>query len=396
MFSARTRWDLAPNRLADAARRGNGRRARGSSTSRSRTRRGPGITYPRTSSRRSRGARRGATSRCPSACPRRARRSARDFARRGCPVPPSAIAPQREHQRGLRASCSSCCATPATRCWCPRPGYPLFDFLAGARVGPRCERTRSRTTAQWHLDLGARLAALVGPRTRAIVVVSPNNPTGAFLKRRRARGARGALRRARRWPSSQTRCSRLRAPPGRAARRECRRATAPALAFALGGLSKSCGLPQLKLAWTAVVGPRAAAARGAGPARGRGRQLPVGLDARAGRGARAARARGRAAGPDPRRACAANLRARARARRARPSRDACSSRRAAGPPCCACRRRCTEEERVLRLLDERDVLVHPGLLLRLPARGLPRAEPAAAARRLRRGRRAGCSRDLVL
>jgi aspartate/methionine/tyrosine aminotransferase len=28
-----------------------------------------------------------------------------------------------------------------------------------------------------------------------------------------------------------------------------------ALVFALGGLSKSCGLPQLKLAWTAVTGP---------------------------------------------------------------------------------------------------------------------------------------------
>ena len=55
-----------------------------------------------------------------------------------------------------------------------------------------------------------------------------------------------------------------------------------ALAVSLGGLSKSVGLPQVKVAWMAVGGPADAAARGAGRARGHRRHVPVGVDAGAG------------------------------------------------------------------------------------------------------------------
>jgi aspartate/methionine/tyrosine aminotransferase len=94
------------------------------------------------------------------------------------------------------------------------------------------------------------------PRTRAVVVVSPNNPTGSFLKREEAQRLRH-LCAARGWAivSDEVFADyRLRDDPRRPATMAEESA---ALTFGLGGLSKSCGLPQAKLAWTAVAGPRA-------------------------------------------------------------------------------------------------------------------------------------------
>src|SRR5262249_10077933 len=108
---------------------------------------------------------------------------------------------------------------------------------------------------EWHIDLTA-LAAAVTPRTRAVVLVNPGNPTGSFVKRREAESLHALC--AQRglalvsdevfahyaWTDDPRRLPTL-APDG------------PALAFPLGGLSKSCGLPQLKLGWIAVSGPEA-------------------------------------------------------------------------------------------------------------------------------------------
>jgi aspartate/methionine/tyrosine aminotransferase len=63
----------------------------------------------------------------------------------------------------------------------PRPSYPLFEFLASlenveARQYPLVYHGR------WTVDFEA-LAAAITPRTRAVIVVNPNNPTGSFLKR---------------------------------------------------------------------------------------------------------------------------------------------------------------------------------------------------------------------
>jgi aspartate/methionine/tyrosine aminotransferase len=134
----------------------------------------------------------------------------------------------------------------------PRPGYPLFEFLAGL------ESVAARSYAlsydgEWHLDL-ALLAAAIGPRTRAIVVVSPGNPTGAYLKQDEA-DALGRLcaERGLAVVSDEVFADfPLRPDPRRAASAA---SDSSALTFALGGLSKSCALPQLKLAWTAVAGP---------------------------------------------------------------------------------------------------------------------------------------------
>src|SRR5579862_9300732 len=63
----------------------------------------------------------------------------------------------------------------------PRPSYPLFAHLAqleSVNVVPY----RLAYDGAWHIDLPS-LRASVTPRTRAIVTVTPNNPTGSFLKK---------------------------------------------------------------------------------------------------------------------------------------------------------------------------------------------------------------------
>ena len=67
----------------------------------------------------------------------------------------------------------------------PRPSYPLFEFLAGLE-SVRVVQYPLRYDGVWHIDFPA-LERAITPRTRAIVVVNPNNPTGSFLKREERR-----------------------------------------------------------------------------------------------------------------------------------------------------------------------------------------------------------------
>src|SRR6201996_7403569 len=69
-----------------------------------------------------------------------------------------------------------------------RPSYPLFDFIAQLDDVKLREfplhydpNTASDSTEQgWQIDLHA-LSAAISPRTRAIILVHPNNPTGSFI-----------------------------------------------------------------------------------------------------------------------------------------------------------------------------------------------------------------------
>src|SRR5439155_19663653 len=68
----------------------------------------------------------------------------------------------------------------------PTPSYPLFDHLAALEcVHPRTYPVRYH--GGWFVDVEEVRRALT-PRTRAIVVVNPNNPTGSFLTRAEATG----------------------------------------------------------------------------------------------------------------------------------------------------------------------------------------------------------------
>ena len=134
----------------------------------------------------------------------------------------------------------------------PQPGYPLFDFLADLDD----VRLKSAPLAYengWQIDAeGIRRA--ITPRTRAMVIVHPNNPTGHYTKP---------------WEAEEL-------------ARICREfglslivdevfldysMGAKAKSFATGiegvpvyvvsGLSKIAGLPQMKAAWIVATGPAA-------------------------------------------------------------------------------------------------------------------------------------------
>ena len=252
MFSSRTRWDLTPNRLAAlvAAKRASGARLLDLTESNP-TRAGlagpPGLlaALAHDDAR--------AYDPLPFGRPAAREAVAADFARRGCDVRPERIC--------LTASTSEAyaflfklLADPGDDVLVPRPGYPLFDFLAALEsVAVRSYELRHDGT--WHLDVGA-LEAELTPRTRAVVVVNPHNPTGAFLHADELAALQELCARRSLALVSDEVFADFAFGPGRD-RVASVAADGPCLAFAMGGLSKSCGLPQLKLAWTAVSGPPA-------------------------------------------------------------------------------------------------------------------------------------------
>ena len=135
----------------------------------------------------------------------------------------------------------------------PRPSYPLFEHLT------RLEAVTAvpydlEYHGSWRIDLDSvRRAA--GPRVKALLIVSPNNPTGSFLHRDDL-AALSELSVARGWPIIGDEVFAdygLDASP--AATHVL--AASEGLTLSLGGLSKSAGLPQVKLGWVGFGGPAA-------------------------------------------------------------------------------------------------------------------------------------------
>jgi alanine-synthesizing transaminase len=133
----------------------------------------------------------------------------------------------------------------------PTPGYPLLDHLIRLE-GMELVPYSLKAEPGWPVDLKG-LEKSLQPRTRGLVLVHPHNPTGAFLSRS-DQEALGRLCRERDWAYiSDEVFSEFAYPGGRV------QDFVPegALSFRLGGLSKSLGLPQLKLAWMVLDGPPA-------------------------------------------------------------------------------------------------------------------------------------------
>jgi hypothetical protein len=143
-------------------------------------------------------------------------------------------------------------ADPGDQVLVPRPSYPLFEFL-GAMESIEAPQYPLVYHGGWSIDLDA-LAAAISPRTRAVTLVNPNNPTGSYVKRfELQRLARLCAERGIAIISDEVFSDYGFAPdPQRAATLagldEC-------LTFSLSGLSKVAGLPQMKLGWIVVNGP---------------------------------------------------------------------------------------------------------------------------------------------
>ena len=283
---------------------------------------------------------------------------AADFARRGARVAPERIL--------LAASTSEAYAflfkllcDAGDEVLVPRPSYPLFDYLAGLE-GAVTRPYPLVFDGEWRTDLAA-LEAGITPRTRAIVVVSPNNPTGSYVKPDEA----GALHAIAARASLALIADEVFADfalvsgAGGAGLAE----GGEALSFSLGGLSKSCGLPQLKLAWIALGGP--AALRDEALTRLdmiADTYLSVGTPVQRAAPALLARA------PELRAPIAARLAANLAVLRGHVAGSAATLLPVEGGWSAVLRIPATlgEEERVLSLLEREDVLVHPGYFFDFP------------------------------
>jgi aspartate/methionine/tyrosine aminotransferase len=167
------------------------------------------------------------------------------YARRGQTVAPERILLTASTSEGY-AYLFKLLADPGDHVLVPRPSYPLFEFLATMEnVGVR--QYPLRYHGEWSIDFDA-LRELIGPRTRAIVLVNPNNPTGSFVS-----------------PAEIEQLASLGLPlisdevfadynfDGHF---ETLLDVRAPLVFSMSGLSKAAGLPQMKLGWIVVGGER--------------------------------------------------------------------------------------------------------------------------------------------
>src|SRR6185437_4831006 len=158
----------------------------------------------------------------------------------------------------LTASTSEACSfisrllcNPGDEVLIPMPGYPLFDFLADVNdVKLICYPLFY--DHGWHIDMHALKQAITS-RTRGIIVVHPNNPTGHFTR-----------------PEETVQLNQICSANQMAiiadevfvdftlgAPQKSFVANTGALTFTMSGISKISGLPQMKFAWLAVSGPEA-------------------------------------------------------------------------------------------------------------------------------------------
>lgn len=173
----------------------------------------------------------------------------RYYAERGDTVPPDNIvlttSTSEAYSHVFRLLCNA-----GDEVLVPQPSYPLFDFLAEL-ADVRMMRYPLLYDHGWQIDFHALQQAITA-RTRGVIVVNPNNPTGNFCK-----------------PQEMTQLNEICAARGMAIiadevfldypldgeRPHSFATNRGSLTFTMSGISKICGLPQMKAAWLVTNGP---------------------------------------------------------------------------------------------------------------------------------------------
>ena len=172
---------------------------------------------------------------------------ARYYADRGVAIDPSQIL--------LTASTSEAYSylfklltDPSDEILVPRPSYPLYEFLAGLEF-VNIRQYPLRYDGIWHIDFES-LENAVTAKTKAIVVVNPNNPTGSFLKRDEAQQLQNLG-----VPILSDEVFSDYGFDSDPSRMQTLVEVSSVPTFCMSGLSKIAGLPQMKLGWIAATGP---------------------------------------------------------------------------------------------------------------------------------------------
>jgi aspartate/methionine/tyrosine aminotransferase len=174
---------------------------------------------------------------------------AADYMRRGVHVEPGAVVLSASTSESYSWLFKLLCS-PGDSVLAPRPSYPLFEHLTrleGIDVVPYGLEYHGR----WELELDALHRA--PPGTRAVLVVSPNNPTGSYLTARELEAVT-TLCAERNWALVADEVFADYPLDEETPVRDIA-VRADVLSFSLGGASKSLGLPQLKLGWMVAGGP---------------------------------------------------------------------------------------------------------------------------------------------
>jgi alanine-synthesizing transaminase len=176
---------------------------------------------------------------------------AREYARLGATVDPVHVVLSASSSESY-AWLFKLLADPGDVVLVPEPSYPLFGYLAGLEALEQRPYHLRFAGGEWHLDW----SSLDFTGVKAIVTVNPNNPTGSFLRRGEwdrltALAAEHSIA----VIADEVFADYPLAAPVDGLRTVTAAPSPGALTFALGGLSKSCGLPQMKLGWIATLGP---------------------------------------------------------------------------------------------------------------------------------------------
>ena len=134
----------------------------------------------------------------------------------------------------------------------PSPSYPLFDFLTQLNDA-QMDFYSLGYEDQWKINKEAFQCVVTG-KTKAVTLVSPNNPTGCFIKAEELKFVNEACRK----NDMAIICDEVFLDYVFAEQKGEAKSLAgnkEVLTFTLGGLSKSLGLPQMKVSWTIVNGP---------------------------------------------------------------------------------------------------------------------------------------------